>query len=66
MDFKIPLFINTSLPVSNESPKSTPHIKRNHVVYSRKKSRSPIVHRVSIDEDNSNDNKKTNKNTSKV
>ena len=62
MDFKIPLYIDTSLPVINDSPKSTPHIKRNHIVYSRNKSRSPIVHRVSIDED---ENKNTNENNNK-
>lgn len=50
MDFKIPLYVNTNLPVTNGSPKSTPAIKRNHLV-SRKNSRSPIVHRVSIDTD---------------
>lgn len=60
MDFKIPLFIDTSLPVMNDSPKSTPHIKRSHIVYSRNKSRSPIVHRVSIDEE-----EKENKNEKK-
>ena len=66
MDFKIPLFIDTSLPVMNDSPKSTPHLKRNHIVYSRNKSRSPIVHRVSIDEDeDDNEKKKKNKNKNK-
>jgi len=59
MDFKIPLVIDTSLPVMNDSPKSTPHIKRNHIVYSRNKSRSPIVHRVSIDEDENKNKKKS-------
>ena len=66
MDFKIPLFIDTSLPVMNDSPKSTPHIKRKHIVYSRNKSRSPIVHRVSVDEgedENKNENKNRDKET---
>ena len=50
MEFKIPLYVNTNLPVMNDSPKSTPAIKRNHLV-SRKNNKSPIVHRVSIDTD---------------
>ena len=53
MDFKLPLFINTSLPVSNDSPKSTPHIKRKKS-FSSKKNKSPIVHRVSLDETEKN------------
>ena len=50
MDFKIPLFINTNLPLNSNSPNVTPQMKRSYRSISRKNNKSPIVHRVSVDE----------------
>ena len=60
MEFKLPLFINTSLPVLNDSPKSTPYIKRKKS-FSTKNNKSPIVHRVSLDENEKTKYDKQNK-----